>query len=72
MVRLNRTYYSLQKVQISRLKHGTASLYTLFAFKFTGKIFHKLSHQVKIPANYADSAQFAHTVCELRETCTFC
>ena len=34
--------------------------------------FSKFSHQVKIPANYTDSTQFAHTVRELHETCTFC
>ena len=44
-------------------------------FKFTNKIFSifsKSSHKVIIPASYADSAQFAHTVRELRETRTFC
>ena len=42
--------------------------------KFTNKIFNfsNLSHKVIIPANYADSAQFAYTHRELRETRTFC
>ena len=35
--------------------------------KFTGKIFQKIVPSGQIPANYADSAQFAHTVRELRK-----
>ena len=34
--------------------------------------FFKIVPQSQIPANYADSAQFAHTVRESRETRTFC
>ena len=76
MVRLNRTPYSHLKI------YGlTVHIpYTLFAFKnlrlnrthYTKFFnFSKTSHKVIIPANYADSAQFAHTVRELRETRTF-
>ena len=37
--------------------------------QFTNKIFQffKIAPQSQIPANYADSTQFAHTVRELRE-----
>ena len=68
-------------LKILRFKYGTAEPYTLFAFKnlrlnrthYTKFFnFSKTSHKVIIPANYADSTQFAHTVCELRETRTFC
>ena len=58
MVRLNRTPYSHLKI------------YGLTVHII--KNFSKTSHKVIIPANYADSAQFAHTVRELRETRTFC
>ena len=51
MVRLNRTYYSLSKLQAK---------------------FSKLSPPAKIPANYANSAQFARTVREFRKIRTFC
>ena len=34
--------------------------------------FFKIVPSSKIPANYANSAQFAHTVCELRKIRTFC
>ena len=57
-----------QKVQISRLQYGTARPYILFAFQITSKIF----FPSQIPANYANSAQFAHTVRESREIRTFC
>ena len=61
MVRLNRTPYShLKNLRLNRTH------YTKF-FNFS-----KTSHKVIIPANYADSAQFAHIVRELRETRTFC
>ena len=56
MVRLNHTPFS--HLQNLRLNH---THYTKF-FNFS-----KTSHKVKIPANYADSTQFAHTVRELRE-----
>ena len=60
MVRLNRTPYShLKNLRLNRTH------YTKF-FNFS-----KTSHKVIIPANYADSTQFAHTVRELRETRTF-
>ena len=56
-LRLNRTPYShFKNLRINR------TLYTKFF---------NLSHTVIIPANYADFAQFAHTVRELRETRTF-
>ena len=51
MVRLNRTYYSLFKLQAK---------------------FSKIVFPSQIPANYANSAQFAHIVCEPREIRTFC
>ena len=60
MVRLNRTPFSHLNLRLNRTH------YTKF-FNFP-----KTSHKVKIPANYADSAQFTHTVRELRETRTFC
>ena len=50
MVQLNRTYYSLFKLQAK---------------------FSKLSSPGKIPANYANSAQFAPTVREFRKIRTF-
>ena len=50
MVQLNRTYYSLFKLQAK---------------------FSKLSSPGKIPANYANSTQFAPTVREFRKICTF-
>ena len=42
--------------------------------KFTGKIFKffKIVPSSQIPANYANSMQFAHTVHELRKIRTFC
>ena len=61
MVRLNRTPYS-------HLKIYGLTVHIIQNFS----IFSKTSHKVIIPANYADSAQFAHTVHELRETRTFC
>ena len=60
MVRLNRTPYS-------HLKIYGLTVHIIQNFS----IFSKTSHKVIIPANYADSAQFAHTVRELRETRTF-
>ena len=42
----------------------------LFALKLQAK-FSKLSPPVKIPANYAKSMQFAHTVREFRRIRTF-
>ena len=51
MVWLNRTYYSLLKLQAK---------------------FSKLSPPVKIPVNYANSAQFARTVREFCKIRTFC
>ena len=48
------------KVQIFRLKILSAS-------KFHKQTFFKLGPSGKIPANYANSAQFAHTVRELRK-----
>ena len=52
------------KVQIFRLKILSAS-------KFHKQTFFKLGPSGKIPANYTNSAQFAHTVRELREICRF-
>ena len=60
MVRLNRTPYS-------HLKIYGLTVHIIQNFS----IFSKTSHKVIIPANYADSTQFAHTVRELRETRTF-
>ena len=60
MVRLNRTPYS-------HLKIYGLTVHIIQNFS----IFSKTSHKVIIPANYADSAQFAHTVRKLRETRTF-
>ena len=57
MVRLNRTYW-LNRTYYSLLK-------------FTSKIF-KIVSPSQIPANYANSVQFAHTVRELREIRTIC
>ena len=56
MVRLNRTPFLHLKI------YGLTVHITQKFFNFS-----KTSHKVKIPANYADSAQFAHTVRELRE-----
>ena len=61
MVRLNRTPYS-------HLKIYGLTVHIIQNFSIFSK---KTSHKVIIPANYADSAQFAHTVRELRETRTF-
>ena len=66
-----------QKVQISRLNmvrlNGTywfnRTYYSLL--KFTSKIF-KIVSPSQIPANYANSAQFVHTVREFRKIRTFC
>ena len=63
MVRLNRTPYSHLKIYGLTVK--IIQNFSIFQKK-------KKSHKVIIPANYADSAQFAHTVRELRETRTFC
>ena len=43
----------------------------IFALKFTSKIF-KIIFSSQIPANYANSVQFAHTVRELRKIRQFC
>ena len=51
------------KVQIFRLKILSAS-------KFHKQTFFKLGPSGKIPANYANSPQFAHTVREFRKICT--
>ena len=67
MVRLNRTYYSLLKLQAKFSLNRT--YYSLL--KLQAK-FSKLSPPVKIPAIYANYAQFAHTVREFRKIRTFC
>ena len=63
-----------QKSYNSSFKIYGLTVHIIRILKFTNKIFQffKLSHKVIIPANYADFAQFAHTVRELRETRTFC
>ena len=57
MVRLNRTYWR------------NRTYYSLL--KFTSKI-SKIVSPSQIPANYANSAQFAHTVRKFRKIRTFC
>ena len=59
------------KVQISRLKYGMAQPYILFTSKIYKQKFSKILFPSKIPANYANSAQFAPTVREFRKICTF-
>ena len=58
-------------VQIFLFKYGTVLPYT-FASKITNKIFKFTPCLLaKIPANYANSVQFAHILCELRKIRTF-
>ena len=70
MVRLNRTYYSLLKSTSKTVWYGLTV--HIFRLKNLQAKFSKLSFPVKIPANYANSTQFAHTVRELRKIRTFC
>ena len=69
---LNRTYYSLFKLQTKFSLYNMVRLkpYILFAFQITNKIF-KIVFPSQIPANYANSAQFAPTVREFRKIHTF-
>ena len=62
MVRCNRTYYSLLKLQAKFKKKKKKKKKKIFKVVFPSQI----------PANYANSAQFAHTVREFREIHTFC
>ena len=55
-----------QKVQIFRLNMVQLNRTYYSLLKFTSKIF-KIVSPSQIPANYANSAQFAHTVCEFRK-----
>ena len=90
MVRLNRTYYSLFKLQAKFSKNCLPQSNSSELRKFravrphspripqNSHILHYVSdtcpgrEPCKIPANYANSAQFAHTVREPREIRTFC
>ena len=64
-----------QITQIPRNSPTNSTNYTKFApiinlFVFSGTCPGREPY--KIPANYANSTQFTHTVCELREIRTFC
>ena len=58
--------FQIFRLNMVRLNHTYYSL-----LKFTSKIF-KIVSPSQIPANYANSAQFAHTVYEFRKIRTFC
>ena len=60
-----------QKVQIFRLNMVWLNRTYYSLLKFRSKIFEIVSPS-QIPANYANSAQFAHNSCEPREIRTFC
>ena len=87
MVRLNRTYYLLLKftgkifkivssVEIYSESRKIHSIHPKYSAPFINTLcFRYLPRQEKfsqIPANYANSAQFTHIICEPREICTIC
>ena len=56
-----------------KIRYGlTVHNYSLLKFYRQNLQFFKIVPSSQIPANYANSAQFAHTVRELRKICTFC
>ena len=80
MVRLNRTYYSLFKLQAKFSKLSSPVKFRPHSPRILQNlhILHYVSdtcpgrEPCKIPANYANSTQFAHTVRKPREIRTFC
>ena len=74
MVRLNRTHYSLLQAKVLNLSFKIWYGLTVHIIRFYRQNFQffKIVPSSQIPANYADSAQFAHTVRELGKIRTFC
>ena len=73
MVRLNRTHYSLLQAKVLNLSFKIWYGLTVHIIRFYRQNFQffKIVPSSQIPANYANSAQFAHTVRELGKIRTF-
>ena len=77
--RLNRTYYSLLKLQAKFLRNSPTQSANSTKFAHFVNLFYIMfqaprpnRERSEIPTNYANSVQFAHTVHELREIHTIC